>query len=369
MPTRLSIMRPASGEMRFPSSAGYRWGHFQMFKPIISLVLAVGLSAPAIADTLQLRADAPQRYVVKKGDTLWDISGKYLKSPWKWPQLWRMNRAEIKNPHWIYPGDVLYLDYVNGQPVLRIGSNRTVKLSPQVRSTPLDEAITMIPAKAIEPFLKRPLLVDDTAEYERAPRIVATQENRVILSTMDPAYATGLNAGGVWQAYRLGRPVVDPDSKELLGHEVVYGGELQVRKLDQVSTLLVGKVNEEILIGDRLAHKAEKEDLQYIPHEPPAELQGKIVQSVSGVNEIGQLYSVVINRGLREGVEIGHVFGIYRAPKVIKVENLGQPQQLAMPSEKVGEMIVYRVFQKASYALVLRASQPVFVGDRVAAPE
>ncbi|MEQ6291060.1 LysM peptidoglycan-binding domain-containing protein [Vogesella sp. GCM10023246] len=340
-----------------------------MLKPIISLVLALGLSAPAIADTLQLREDAPQRYVVKKGDTLWDISGKYLKSPWKWPQLWRMNRAEIKNPHWIYPGDVLYLEYVDGQPRLRIGSNRTVKLSPQVRSTPLDEAITMIPAKAIEPFLRRPLLVDDTADYERAPRLVATQENRVILSTLDPAYATGLTSGGTWQAYRLGRPVVDPDSKELLGHEVIYGGDLQVRKLDAVSSLQVGKVNEEILIGDRLAKKAEHEDLQYIPHEPPPELQGKIVQSVSGVNEIGQLYSVVINRGQREGVEIGHVFGIYRAPKIISVENNGQKQQLAMPSEQLGDLIVYRVFQKASYALVLRSSQSVIVGDRIAAPQ
>ncbi|WP_174873722.1 LysM peptidoglycan-binding domain-containing protein [Vogesella oryzae] len=340
-----------------------------MLKPIISLVLAIGLSAPAIADTLQLRPDAPQRYVVKKGDTLWDISGKYLTAPWKWPQLWRMNREQIKNPHWIYPGDVLYLDYVNGQPVLRFGSNRVVKLSPQVRSTPLDEAITMIPAKAIEPFLKRPLLVDDTADYERAPQLVATQENRVILSSLDPAYATGLTSGGIWQAYRLGRPVEDPDTKELLGYEVIYGGELQVRKLDKVSSLQVGKVNEEILIGDRLAKKTEHEDLQYIPHEPPPELQGKIVQSVSGVNEIGQLYSVVINRGQREGVEIGHVFGIYRAPKIVSVENNGEKQQLAMPSEELGQLIVYRVFRKASYALVLRSSQSVMVGDRIAAPQ
>ncbi|WP_088965600.1 LysM peptidoglycan-binding domain-containing protein [Vogesella sp. LIG4] len=340
-----------------------------MFKPIISLVLAVGLSAPALADTLQLRADAPQRYVVKKGDTLWDISGKYLKSPWKWPQLWRMNREEIKNPHWIYPGDVLYLEYVNGRPVLRIGSNRTVKLSPQVRSTQLDEAITMIPAKVIEPFLKRPLLVDDEAAYEKSPRIVATQENRVILSTMDPAYATGITSGGTWQAYRLGRPVIDPDTKEVLGREAVYGGDLQVRKLAEVSTLEVANVEEEILIGDHLAHKNEKEVQQYIPHEPPAELKGKIVQSVSGVNEIGQLYSVVINRGQREGVEVGHVFGIYRAPKIVSVENEGKKQDLAMPTEKIGNMIVYRVFQKASYALVMNTSQPVFVGDKVAAPE
>lgn len=337
-----------------------------MFKPIISLLLALGLSAPASADTLALREDAPQRYVVKKGDTLWDISARYLKSPWKWPQLWRLNREEIKNPHLIYPGETLVLDMIDGEPVLRREGSRVVKLSPQIRTQQLDAAISTIPAKMIEPFLKRPLLLDDLSSYNSAPRIIAGQDNRVILSTTDVAYGQGLDAGGTWQAYRLGRTITDPDTKEVLGHEVTYGGELTVSKLDTISTLKVGKVAEEVLVGDRLMKTSQFTVMQYAPHQAPATLEGRVVSAYNGVNEIGQNYNVMINRGLRDGVEIGHVFGIYRAPRSVQI---APKQHAVLPTQQVGRLIVYRVFNKASYALVVDASQPVIVGDRIAQPE
>lgn len=337
-----------------------------MFKPIISLLLALGLSAPAFADTLALREDAPQRYVVKRGDTLWDISAKYLKTPWKWPLLWHMNQEEIRNPHLIFPGETLVLDMVDGQPVLRREGTRDVKLSPRVRTEQLDAAINTIPAKMIEPFLARPLLLDDPAEYAAAPRIVAGQDNRVILSGTDIAYAQGLDAGGTWQSYRLGRTLTDPDTKEVLGYELNYGGELNVKKLDTISTLVVTKVAEEVLVNDRLMKRNQTPILQYAPHEAPAGLQGRVISAHNGVNEIGQNYNVVINRGQRDGIEVGHVFGIFRAPRMIEI---AAKQLMPLPTEQVGQLIVYRVFNKAAYALVVTATQPVIVGDRIAKPE
>jgi len=337
-----------------------------MFKPIISLLLALGLSAPAWADTLTLREDAPQRYVVKKGDTLWDISAKYLKSPWKWPQLWRLNQDDIKNPHLIFPGETLVLDTTGGEPVLRREGNRVVKLSPQVRVQQLDAAINTIPAKMIEPFLKRPMLLDDLSSYDSAPRIIAGQDNRVILSSTDIAYSQGLDAGGTWQAYRLGRTITDPDTREVLGYEITYGGELTVNKLDNISTLKVGKVAEEVLVGDRLMKTSTSNVMQYAPHEAPASLEGRVVSAYNGVNEIGQNYNVMINRCLRDGVEVGHVFGIYRAPRSVTI---APKQQAVLPSQQVGQLIVYRVYQKAAYALVVDAKQPIIIGDRIAQPE
>ncbi|GHD75126.1 LysM peptidoglycan-binding domain-containing protein [Vogesella fluminis] len=338
-----------------------------MFKAIIPLILALGLSATAFADTLVLRPDAPPRYEVKRGDTLWDISGRYLTAPWKWPQLWDMNRDEVKNPHWIYPGNVLYLEMVDGKPRLRLDSSalRVVKLSPRVRTEQLDSAIPTIPARIIDPFLKRPLLIEDEASYLQSPKIIAGPDNRVILSTTDRAYSQGLDAGGLWQAYRLGRTITDPDSGEVLGHEATYGGDLMVDKLDEVSTLSVRKIAEEVLVGDHLLKSLPAPLLNYTPHEPPPELEGRIVTSYAGVNEIGQQFNVLINRGARDGVEVGHVFGVYRAPRQVSVD---KKQQVILPSEKVGRLIVFRVFNKASYALVLDATQPILVKDRIAQP-
>ena len=323
---------------------------------------------PVFADTLQLKPDAPERYVVKRADTLWDISGRYLSSPWKWPQLWDMNREDVKNPHWIYPGDTLYLDTSSGQPRLRLDKSqpRVVKLSPEVRSEPLDNAIPTIAAKIIEPFLKRPLLLDDITTYQNSPAIIAGPDNRVILTTTDRAYSKRLENGGVWQAYRLGRTITDPDTKEVLGHEVTYGGDLTVDKQDTATTTLrVHKVAEEVLVGDRLMKSIPTPITNYIPQQPPEGLEGRIITSYAGVNEIGQQFNVLINRGRRDGVQVGHVFGIYRAPRIIPT---GPKTSISLPSEMVGRLIVFRVFNKAAYALVLDATQSIYPKDRIAQP-
>ncbi|HJV07456.1 MAG TPA: LysM peptidoglycan-binding domain-containing protein [Chromobacteriaceae bacterium] len=343
-----------------------------MRKSIISLALALGLASPAFSDTLTLRQDAPHRYVVVKGDTLWGISGRFLKSPWKWPRLWNMNRSQVKNPHWIYPGDVLVLHYVNGQPRLSLERNlsRTVKLSPGVRSEALDDAVPSIPAAAIEPFLTRPLVVE-LSDFNKAPSLVAGPDDRVAVGPGDRAYAVGLNEGGTWQAYRPNRPLVDPDTKEVLGFEVIYGGDLQVDKMgDDIQSLHVSRIAEEIQIGDRLIKAPKALFVSYVPHEPESEIKGKIISIYNGVNSAAEYSNVVINRGQRDGVEVGHVFGIFRKGNLIEFKTAdGRTRKAALPMENSGKLFVYRVFDRVSYALVLNSSLPVSIGDTIAPPE
>ncbi|OWY40828.1 peptidoglycan-binding protein [Xenophilus sp. AP218F] len=343
-----------------------------MRKSIISLALALGLALPAFSDELTLRPDAPTRYTVSKGDTLWGIAGHYLKSPWQWPRLWNMNKADIRNPHLIYPGDVLTLGYVNGQPRLSLasGASREVKLSPQARIEDLDQAISSIPADAIEPFLKRPLVVD-AAQFALAPRIVAGPDERITISQGDSVYATGVAETGSWQAYRLGKPLLDPDTKAALGVEASYGGDLTVDKLrPDIQTLRVRAVAEEILVGDRLVRAPKEQFVSYAPHPPETELRGKIISSYNGISGAAQYSTVALNLGERDGVEVGHVFGIYKKGGSIKIADAaGKTRDTALPLEQAGRLFVYRVFDKVSYGLILDSKGAIYVGDLIAPPE
>lgn len=346
-------------------------GAFSMRKSIISLVLALGLAAPAFSDTLTLRSDAPARYVVVKGDTLWGISGRYLKKPWNWPRLWQMNRDEVKNPHLIYPGDVLVLTWVNGQPRLGLERNRReVKLSPQVRIEDQDRALPSIPAKAIEPFLSRPLIVDIDS-FSRAPRLVAGSDEHVAMSSGDRAYAMGLDQGGSWQSYRPNKPLRDPDSGETLGYEVTYGGDLAVEKMgDEVQSLRVRKVAEEILVGDRLVKAPRDYFVSYVPHPPEKMVQGKIISTPNGVAGAAQYYNVAINLGQRDGLETGHVLDILKNGSLVKVTTPdNRATKVLLPTEKAGSLFVYRVFNRVAYGLVMESAVPIGVGDVVRTPD
>ncbi|WP_293759879.1 LysM domain-containing protein [uncultured Aquitalea sp.] len=334
--------------------------------------MALGLALPAFSDTLTLRADAPTRYTVVKGDTLWGISGRYLKSPWKWPQLWRMNKSEIRNPHWIYPGDVLVLTYVNGEPRLTLekGAQGDIKLSPQMRMDDIDQAVNSIPAKAIEPFLKRPL-VTDQAQFQSAPVLIAGPEQRLAFGTGDKVYANGVTEPGSWQAFRPGKPLIDPDTKENLGYEVVYGGDLVVDKISpDVQTLRVTGIAEEILKGDRLVKAPKDQFVRYVPHAPDNGVQGKIIAIYNGVDGAAQYSTVIINRGSREGVESGHVFGVFKKGKPMEITAAdGQKKVVLLPAEPGGKVFIYRVFEKVSYGLVMESATELNKGDVIAAPE
>lgn len=345
-----------------------------MRKTIISLiVLASFCSLKAYAEELQLAENAPERYIVVPGDTLWSIAGKFLKDPWQWPKLWGMNREQIKNPHRIYPGDVLVLDKSGGSPGLRV-ARETVKLKPQVRVEQTSrEAIPSIPAGAIEPFLSQPLVIEANA-LDSAPRIVGTKDERVVIARGDTAYALGLSQdkGKLWQIYRLGKTLVDPDTKEVLGHEAVYLGDAKVANFGEVSAIDIVKSRQEISRGDRLVPAPGLVFNTYAPHAPDKQVRGRIIAAYESVAEVGRNAIVTINRGTRDGLEMGHVLAIYSGGNsssfrayALKGE---KDAAIKLPEERSGLLFIFRTFDRVSYGLVMQTHGPVHVLDTVQTP-
>jgi len=359
-----------------------------MGKSIISLLMmaaAWGFGS-ALADEIKLAENAPDRYVVVKGDTLWGISGKFLKDPWRWPDIWGLNKEEIKNPHWIYPGDVLVLDFTGKTPHLRKeGSGASAgdgsdaewrlmeaKLNPTIRRQTLATgAISSIPASSIQPFLVRPLVVGEE-ELNSAPTLVAGPENRVVLSAGDTAFAKGVvwEAQAGWSVFRPGRTLSDPDTNEVLGREAVYLGDAQISEFGEVSTVLLTKAVQEIAPGDRLAKTPPARALSYVPHAPASSIKGRVIAGPNdSVSEIGSKEIVIINRGSREGMEIGHVLALYRdRPSVTPANAVDPKEKIKLPAERYGMIFIFRVFDKVSYGLVLNSTRPVNVFDVVQTP-
>jgi hypothetical protein len=396
-----------------------------MRKTIISLILLMTLCLTAFAqDAGVIREDAPERYTVVPGDTLWSISGRFLKDPWKWPEVWKMNQGEIKNPHRIYPGDVIVLDRAAQQ--LRIArsgqasgagaasseARPTIRLSPRVRAEPMaDAAVPAIAPSAIEPFLSRPLVVGQT-ELDSAPFILATQENRVAIGAGSIAYAEGLTKqpgdANTWQVFRRGDALIDPETNEILGYEAVQLGEARVIKLAEQSTVEITKSSQEIYAGDRLLPTAKTPPtFSYVPRAPSKPVRGRIVSTYGNLGETGPSGIVTLSKGSRDGLEVGHVLAIYRAqstaqfetrsspllgrqgpfgsdrPRTYHAEQLTprdhgvfasttkavRPEEVAkLPDERFGLVMVFRTFDRAAFGLVMQASRPVAINDVVANP-
>ncbi|MEQ1600786.1 MAG: LysM peptidoglycan-binding domain-containing protein [Methylophilaceae bacterium] len=343
---------------------------------------------PAIADDGVLRKNHPDRHVVVKGDTLWGISAKFLENPWLWPEVWQMNRAEIHNPHLIYPGDVVMLDYVNGQPQLRL-LKETTSLTPGIRVEALDrEAVPTISPNVIEPFLSKPLIIEN-GELKQAVSIIAGQQNRVVLAQGDKAYADQINEGSesFWHVYREGKPLVDPVAKETLGIEAIYLGDAKVTHFGEPATLEILRTKQEILVGDKLLEAPESSATNFIPRAPETAVVGRILSIYGGIAEAGNNAIVTLNRGKIDGMEPGHVLAIYRegkqvkksAEKIKELESAGAYKGLSkeakrdlamikLPDERVGLLMVFRTFNRVSYALVMQAAEPVNVLDIVQTP-
>jgi hypothetical protein len=353
-----------------------------MGKSIISLLLLLTAWMPgtSLGDELALAESAPDRYVVVKGDTLWDISARFLRDPWRWPDIWGLNKDQIKNPHWIYPGDVILLDFTGMSPRLRLqgvdGATDwrlvVTKLSPSIRKLDLAaSAIPSIPVAAIAPFLTKPLVIGER-EMAAAPILVAGQENRVVLSAGDTAYAKGVvwDDGTEWNIYRPGRDLVDPDTRELLGREAVHLGELKVSQFGEVSRVAITKSVLEIAPGDRLVKIVPAPVLPYIPRAPSRQIKGKVIASPhSSVTEIGPQMVVVLNRGARDGLETGNVLALYRDLPMVRPAGATDPKErIKLPAERYGVVFVFRVFEKVSYALVMHTTRPVNLLDVVQTP-
>ena len=350
----------------------------------------------------ELAPNAPDSYTIKRGDTLWAISGVFLKTPWRWPELWGMNRQDIQNPHRIYPGQVLYLIRSGDRAMLSTrpggdGDPATVRVTPRTRYESLgDSAIPPVSLQAIESFLTEPMIVDE-ATFARAPRIVATQENRVLLTRGDRAYARALYSDSAqgepltvvdgksidYRVFRNATPLRDPTTGEILGYEAQYVGKAQLvdgetRRPgadDKSATELVpAKIDivsakEEMRIGDRLLPEPERELSNYVPRAPESAQSGQIV-SVYGnaVRYAAQNQVVTINRGREHGIERGHVLALQRESSLVTDTTDQARPQLRLPGERNGLMMVFRTFDKVSYALVLQITDGVKVGDRFVNP-
>lgn len=380
-----------------------------MVKTIISLLFLLTPLAAASAPAPVIKDNAPDRYTVVEGDTLWSIAGRFLQNPWQWPEIWKMNQEQIKNPNRIYPGDVIVLDRSAQEARLRVTQLETVRRQPEVRSEPLaPKPIPAIPISVVEPFLSRPLIVGP-AELDAAPRISATQENRVAIGKGAVAYASGVppDKGQIWQIFRRGDPVIDPDTRETLGFEAVYLGEARVDKFAEESTIQILRSAQEIYVGDRLLPTGrEVPNFGYVPHAPQKEVRGRIVSTYGGLGEAGKLSIVTLSRGSQDGLEVGHVLAIYRSQSTARYELRTSPlygrsgptgsdkpnsyyggdvaprdaplydrgpvvtdaQIARLPDERYGLVMVFRTFDRAAFALVMQASRQVNVNDLVVNP-
>lgn len=338
----------------------------------IILALTLALSTVALANPpapLELAPDAPEHHVVVPGDTLWGIAAKFLKDPFRWPELWKMNAEQVRNPHRIYPGQVLVLDRSGESPTMRFG--QVVKLSPAVRAEIPPKEIPAIPAHIIEPFLSQPLVVD-VGGFVGAPRLVATQENRVFTGAGDLVYASANADPAVplWYVYRPGRPLKDPETGETLGIEAVFLGSARpAGPAAEVLPLEIVSSKQEIGRGDYLTPAERPTFLSYVPRAPERPIEGRVIMIYGGVGEAAVNSIVSLSRGKADGLEIGHVLAIYRKGRTLtqRFED-DRPQTYTLPDERIGLAFVFRVFERVSYALITAANRPVWEGDRVATP-
>ena len=377
-----------------------------MFRNIITLLMFCCLSlhlpaqeqAKEEAQQVLLKDNHPQRHVVVKGDTLWDISAKFLKDPWLWPKVWKFNRTEVKNPHLIYPGDVIVLDLSSGSPQLRL-LRETVTLEPGIIEEPLEKkAITTIPLNVIAPFLSQPLIIEK-AQLANSPRIVSAQDNRVVLSPNTKIYLNKIEDGESrdWYVYRQGNDLIDPVTKRLLGTEAIHLGNTKITKYGEPATAVITKAKEEIFIKDRLVASGDEGITNFVPHAPETEINGRIIKIYGGLAEAGPQSIITISKGSSDGLEAGHVLAINRFGKIIKdpefdlekyeaekaartseteantnpEKNSGmklQPGLIKLPNERIGLVMIFRVFDKVAYGLVMQATEPINMLDAVQTP-
>ncbi len=369
-------------------------------KFVLPLMLLI-LCSTLWAQNLEINPDRPDEYIVQTGDTLWDISARFLVEPWRWPEIWRVN-PEIANPHLIYPGDLIRFFYDGDTPVLTVERRppdetttttttstvgRNVRLSPEIRVSDRREAIHTIPIDAIREFLTRPLVVTDE-QMDDWPYILSSHEQHLVLGTDLDIYVRGLdenNLAGNFSVYRKGEELVSMSSgrRERLGYEAIFIGEVQVIEYGDPSTVVMLDAALEAREGDRLLPHTEDElYTNFMPNSPESDIDASVIYARDVLSEIGQYQVVVLDKGVSDGVEVGNVFGVYEPGKVIRdrignsrksfddsalIDYLGKTprfgERVQLPDVRAGVVMVFRTFDRVSYALVMEALRPIHIND------
>ena len=381
-----------------------------MFKKIYFLLVFLSFASISVADTVKLNPDHPDDYVVQKGDTLWDISARFLQEPWYWPTIWQGN-PQITDPHLIYPGDIVSLSIIDGKPLLTVNgtgmvtNGRNVRLSPTIRSEDRDDAIQTIPVDAIQQFLSRPRIVTDE-EMSHWPYVVSSYDQHLISGSGSKLYVRGLNDDmdeTRYSIYRKGSAYINmrKDPNRVLGYEAIHLGDVVIEKRGDPASAIVTLSKQEILNGDRLVIESDEDaNNTFVPSTPYQDIDANILSVFNGVAEIGQYQVVVVDVGDSDGVEVGSVLGIYQSGNVVRddiateskgnyevdpedwvgemmknfnnsdlVGYLGRPNTktefVELPEEYAGVLMVFRTFENVSYGLVMKAVSSIHVLDRV----
>lgn len=335
-----------------------------------------------------IRPDTPDSYTVKRGDTLWDIASLFLRDPWLWPEIWYFN-PQIENPHLIYPGDVIALVYVDGKPRLQFARDHvtelghtepspitptgipTLKLSPKIRRESLESAIPTIPINAIQPFLVKPRVISKE-ELEAAPYILSSLDDHLVSATGHIVYVRGLNSDDEvrYNVFRPGRVFRNPRNNEILGYETVLVSEAKLQKFGDPATLILTNSKRETLNGDRIL-PAEKGEINYnfIPRAPDVDVQGEIIGFIDAISHTAQNQVVIINLGQRDGIDVGNVLAIDQTGSTVRDNYSKRGQEvIKLPNIRVGVLMVFRAFDRVSYALIMQSERTIHLHDTVRNP-
>ena len=320
-----------------------------------------------VSQPVQLADNHPNEYVVKVGDTLWDIAATFLKDPWFWPEIWHIN-TQIENPHLIYPGDVLALVYIDGQPRITNVRASTYRLSPQARVSPITQAVTSIPYESVSAFLSSGAVLEKR-ETDRLPYLLETRGDHLIAAAGNVVYARGLDdaqLGSRYNVVEIGEPLIDPDDNKLIGYHGKFIGEGTLRRTGDPATVALTDTNQEAVPGDKLIPESVDVPLNFYPRAPSSAIEGRIISVVDGVTQIGQYHVVILNRGTRDGLAVGDVLSVFRTGETIEDRFGGG--KVRLPDEEAGTLMVFKVYDRIGYGLVMAATQAIHIHDNVRNP-
>ena len=320
-----------------------------------------------VSEPVPLADNHPNEYVVQVGDTLWDIAATFLKDPWFWPEIWHIN-TQIENPHLIYPGDVLGLVYIDGQPRITNVRASTYRLSPQARISPITQAVTSIPYESVSAFLSSGAVLEKR-EADRLPHLLATKGDHLIASAGNLVYVRGLDdaqLGSRYNVVEVGGPLIDPDDNRLIGYQGKFIGEGTLRRTGDPATVALTDTNQEAVPGDRLIPESVDIPLNFYPRSPSSPIDGRIISVVGGVTQIGQYQVVVLNRGTQDGLSVGDVLTVYQTGETIDDRFGGG--KVRLPDEEAGTLMVFKVYDRIGYGLVMEATQAIHIHDTVRNP-